>query len=195
MQFLQGDVRHVAAWNQGEDDQDGRQVCLVGGVVLRDVDLHEERGKENSEQEPLGRLGEAVVLEVDERLIVTASCGGEDEGEGKTFEAGACVPLPVDLDCDEAEKDGHDDLRRGARSEEDQHAREHEAPCTLEDFEPKGVALVLQAGTIGDVSSEHNSAKAPAWPGCGAYMGLPKRTARACPGFPPHFPLPRRIDA
>ena len=84
-----------------------------------------------------------VVLDVVEWLIVTASGRGEDGGEGKTFEAGACVPLPVDLDCDEAEKDGHNDLRRGARSEEDQHAREHETPCTLEDFEPKRVILVL----------------------------------------------------
>ena len=160
MQFLQGAVHHVAAWNQGEEDQDGRQVRLVRRVVVCGIDLHEERRKENSEQEPLGRLGETVVLGVDEGLIVTVWGGGEDEGVRNTFEAGACVPLPVDPDCDEAEKDGHNDLRRGARSEEDQHAREHETPCTLEDFEPKGVALVLQAGTTGHVSSEHNPAKA-----------------------------------
>ena len=158
MQFLQGGVCHVAAWNQGEEDQDGRQVCLVSGVVLRGVDLHEERGKENREQEPLGRLGEVVVFDVVEWLIVTASGGGEDGGEGKTFEAGACVPLPVDLDREEADKDGNDDLRRSARSEEDQHAREHETPCALDDFEPKGMTLVFQASTTGDITSEHNSA-------------------------------------
>ena len=115
----------------------------LGGFV-GGVQSDQEGGEENEEGLPLRRLGEVVVLDVVEGLIVTASGRGEDGGEGKSFEAGACVPLPVDLDCDEADKDSNDDLRRGARSEEDQHAREHEAPCALEDFEPKGVALVLQ---------------------------------------------------